>query len=343
MVREGRQPVRVNILSGRVTIQVGDEEPDVLPDLLAEVTVALVLAPELRVHEQDLLRRFWRTAENRSGMHQAIRRLRDHRLPIPFQKEHDGYYVVDLEPDAVDALRFQRAVAELPATASLEELDALLAMWSPPDPRRLQRRSRREHRGADEWEEVFQARDALVARVAAIPATERRRLPHLHRFRLMFDGDPALQCLRTLVPELNGQPRYRVLIVDDQVGDSFAAMLSPNEYGCEVVKSYEDWLRLRNQGSLNFDCALVDLHLESEMVDKKGLKVLQHLRDHTDIPLTLMTAALDKGDFFKVAQNYVREFQLVTVLNKDNRTDAEAPDLEATVARMVRSRRHGRS
>ena len=105
---------------------------------------------------------------------------------------------------------------------------------------------------------------------------------------------------------------------------------------------------LNDQSSLYADLAgqgsvvAARMAVEDFGADKKGLKVLQHLRDHTDIPLTLMTAALDKGDFFKVAENYKREFQLVTVLNKDNRTDAEAPDLEATVARMVRSRPLGR-
>ena len=98
-------------------------------------------------------------------------------------------------------------------------------------------------------------------------------------------GLPGLP--RVAAPRAPGPPK-RILIVEDQIGPTLKYLLAGDE--CELVTSLGMWWQLVEEGELNFDGALVDLHLTESMTDKQGGEILQYLRDETQVPALLMSA-----------------------------------------------------
>lgn len=79
----------------------------------------------------------------------------------------------------------------------------------------------------------------------------------------------------------------RVLIVEDQIGTELADQLAP--YKCTVVANYAAFRELSNV--MDFDLALVDLHLSNDIADLSGEAVIRTLRARkVQYPIVLMTA-----------------------------------------------------
>jgi hypothetical protein len=88
----------------------------------------------------------------------------------------------------------------------------------------------------------------------------------------------------------SGPARPRLLIVEDQVGPTISHLLAG--YECELVTSIEMWWQLVEDGDLQFDAALVDLHLTPRMNDEYGGEILRFLHERTPpIPALLMSVS----------------------------------------------------
>jgi hypothetical protein len=94
------------------------------------------------------------------------------------------------------------------------------------------------------------------------------------------------------------------------VDDTSASLVAQKIMGCDVVTigSPGEWEEFRDAGRLQeVHGALVDLHLEAELVDVKGQEVLRVLRDETCIPSALMS--IDPP--VETNQDFMDEFRLL--------------------------------
>lgn len=314
----------------------GPVEVDGIPvrgEVLCGVLVLLVLARDRRLAPERLFEAWSNGRPSSNSVQQQVSKLRnEYALDISYQHT---YYQLVVARDDVDADRFIDGVARVSEVHEPAEIDRLLAHWR--DDPRLHSMIAREH-----WAPVFRARSRIAALLAAMPAADRERLSALGDFLRTFPDDSELALLREPRRELMRQPvrgdgwsarrRQRVLIVDDQVADAFEHMLQ-EIYDCVLVRSLRDWRDLVRKGDLDFDMAIVDLHLTATTDDQHGVEVMEYLRDFTSIPMMLASVAHPPGP----VEATIDRYQLGGFYIKDPR-DA-MPHLRAEVARVIRQGR----
>jgi serine/threonine protein kinase len=87
----------------------------------------------------------------------------------------------------------------------------------------------------------------------------------------------------------------RLLVVDDHHTGSIIKKLGP-DYDCLPLDSKPEWDRfLRDGGVLDFDGAIVDLHLSEQSLGE-GVDILRYLCNHTDIPTAVITMNTGETD-----------------------------------------------
>jgi CheY-like chemotaxis protein len=305
---------------------VGEEAP--LTPTQAAVLARLVLARGSVVHER-LLRDLLPQQGGDSAVEKHVSGVRALLRPmgVTVPDKRPGGYLVLVDGMVVDAYEFQGQLAELSGEYTAQRAAELLAMWRN-DPRSLYPRL-----PAPAWREVFQARDellAMIAREATVP-------PGWARFAELFPDDPAVQDVAKLLRDAPAGAKTsaaeRLLIVEDRIGDRLCSRLTP--YECLLVRSLAEWRRLlREKGrNLDFDAAIVDLHLTEHDDDCGGLDVLEYLRDnHPEIPAILLTAHIKPG----IVEDMKEKYRIALIIHKDE--SGSIADIRNAVTRVLRQR-----
>ncbi|OLF14881.1 hypothetical protein BU204_24370 [Actinophytocola xanthii] len=297
---------------------------DALPDLLANLLIALSLAPDRRLPVYRLAE-VWPDGQRPTdiAVHKAMSRLRDY-VPLPAQRNR--YYRIELDDGSVDADVFVAGVKALPNTADPAKMNELLELWDG-DPRQHYPVTRKY------WYRVYQARAELLKKLAHLSPPDLRSLSALATFLNHFPSTEIPAGLWFAASESGRTPgRKRVLIVEDQIGDDFASMLAPR-YDYVILRSLADWHKFVVDEPLDFDVALVDLHLTSSSTDMEGIVVLEYLRDNTPIPTLLISGAPLPGD----TEATRRQYKLSGVFLKG--PDNSLPTLPDSVERAIREGR----
>jgi hypothetical protein len=263
----------------------------------------------------------------RNNLDQAVRLLKNNWVPISRKTDHIR---LDLPRAAIDAHRFmdgvtsslvEREPAFLPGMR-LEAIDGLISMWRE-DPRVCHSKYLRR----DLWGPLIRARDRLVRAIAKLPRETREGLECLDGFIALFPFDKELSVLREDAQDAKTRPR--LLIVDDQQGPTLRSLLAG--YDCTVISSIGRWEQLVDEGTLDFDGALVDMHLTVSMTDEYGKQILHYLLENTDIPALLMSVKPVGW-----SQALERRYGLVGVYYKD---DERFPDIRPAVADLLKRKR----
>jgi hypothetical protein len=266
----------VVLLDHEVRLRFADGTPDrtVTQPKVAALLVRLALARDMRVSSTELLQA--QRTPSKDALERAFSDLREYGVPVP-HRGRGPLYVLELSRNQVDALHFVDGVGALADTAPAEDIDPLLAMWRA-DPRDL-------HQGVPPglWRPVSDALDRLVCAVEEL-RERTRELRHLLAFAQVFPTDGRLTAI-------GGPPvrKRRLLIVEDQIGDVFVDHLG--DFDCVLVQSLKYFWGLVAAGPLEFDCALVDQHLNDRMNDYGGKTVCEYLRDNTTIPTIYMSVS----------------------------------------------------
>ncbi len=316
--------VEVLVLGELVLRRDGAKAPTLTPTLAETLTVLAVQGRPVKAAE--LHRALdWRPSEE--SVQQYISKLKNaHHVPIVSSGPR-GHREYGLDPSCrVDARDFVRGVREgWPS-------DELLRLWrGAPGPGVLD---------TWPWAEVRQARLSLLQRIAGLPEPEQAALAELGRFADLFPGDRDVDAIRPHGPG----SRPRLLVVEDD-----PAMLREirdrlgDYYRITPVTRIEDWRTLRKEpGSLDrIDGALVDLHLTTDLNDKRGVEIIKYLRDYTKIPAALFTAnGMERSGYLH--QHRMAEYRLVDIVDKKNDDWWEALENAARllVGTGVRERRH---
>lgn len=228
----------------------------------------------------------WHKGQMASLDHAAGKIKNEWGLPL---ERKSGMLWLNLPREAIDAHRFLEGVARLlpskedglPLDVDLAVIDELLNLWRA-DPRQIHSR----HLRREVWGPVIGPRDRLLAAIAGLAVQTREKLDRLPAFLNCF---PFEDKARNLLKD-DGEPRAprpRLLVVDDQQGSTLKTLLFG--YDCVVVRSISAWSQLVDEGPLEFDGALIDLHLTSEMNDEYGYHILKYLQEKTSIPALLMS------------------------------------------------------
>ena len=296
------------------------------------VTQASVLTRLLLAHGQPVYEQWLRDVLPRQGSNSAVekhvsdvrRLLEPFGVSVPHKRPGLGQYQLPLNGIVVDAFAFQEKVAELIGQITPEQADRLLAMWRG-DPRMLYRRI-----PSRLWSELFRARDQLVEAITLVGDMP----TGWACFADLFPEDPRVQrisgtCLTTHAPT-EIVANERLLIVEDRIGGYLCKRLAP--YDCQLVRSLGEWRGLlrENSGVLDFDAAIVDLHLNEENDDFGGLDVLEYLRDHTEIPTALMTAHIMPG----IVEDMKKEYRIALIVHKN--PSGSVADIRNAVSRLLR-------
>ncbi|GAA3971617.1 hypothetical protein GCM10023085_62160 [Actinomadura viridis] len=89
--------------------------------------------------------------------------------------------------------------------------------------------------------------------------------------------------------------RPRLLVIDDHHTSTIKGELEP-DYDCHTLKSKQAWDEfLANGGPLEFDGAIVDLHLSPRSLGE-GIEIIEYLCRHTDIPIAVITMNTGQRD-----------------------------------------------
>lgn len=312
--------IRVRIL-GRPVIVGADGTSEEQPVLLGGLLAALALAGQRGRSKEWLRANLWTTGATNNTVAVTVGRLRRNLPEIPELKNRANY-VLDLPRSAIDALAFMDGVQSLPEPAPADRLDELLGMWddNPWEASRLPDRC---------WREVRAARDVLVGKVRGLTNIELANLSSWNRFCDIFHAESP-QWRDEPLPGV-AKPK-RVLVVDDLIAKSLAEALN-GEFECDPVTSLEHWNDMLRKGHpLDYDCALVDLHLTSGMVDKRGELILQDLqRLRPDMPTALMSAELP----FEDLESLKRKLGVRNVIPKHNDENGTMVPLRDLVRRLI--------
>jgi hypothetical protein len=140
-------------------------------------------------------------------------------------------------------------------------------------------------------------------------------LAGLERFTSLFPGDPEIDLIR--VGGADGRPRLLVVDDDPDVNMEICERLKPY-YECVPITDIKDWRRgfRDNRANLaDIQGALVDLHLTQTLADSQGLEIVVFLRDHTELPVALVTANPPDRNAYGSDKNR-KEFRLVDIVDK---------------------------
>lgn len=215
-------------------------------------------------------------------------------LPIPQRRGGHAFYKLALGRHHVDALDFIDAVQCDQLDPA--ELTRLMSLWRG-DPRVLYAEL-----PSREWEPLMHAVDRLTQHIVALSPLDLRRLDQdLYAFgQILTDKASAVATVRTQPAE----PRYRLLIVENEV--KIAKMLETIlfEYRCIVATSLEEATTVVSESLMEIDAAVIDLHL-TEHLDSAGLEILSALRDQRpDLPRLLITASPPPGSQEQMRKTY---------------------------------------
>lgn len=301
----------------------GPEGPIRLPVKPANVLLALALAGESGRHGRWLRRTVWSDLEgdDLSVVTTAIHDLRKRGVSIP--KPADGApYVLGHDRAEIDCHRFVDLVDALPSPASPAQLDEPFELW---DANPWERPTQLP---TTCWSVVRAALDRLVQRVGELDDAGRTELRRWNTFEQLLAGDPITERLRPAVPRAG---KRKVLIVDDQIGQQISDVLS--DFDSEVVGSIGAWNRRVAKGTpLGHVCALVDLHLKSEMVDRGGVQVIADLRRLSSMPIVLFSAALPA---FEDYEDLRRRYGVSKVMAKHNDPNGDLQPIGRIVEELV--------
>ncbi|MBT2234422.1 hypothetical protein [Nonomuraea sp. NEAU-A123] len=255
------------------------------------------------------------------------RQLRAWTVPIPGQERQTRTYQFLLDGVQVDAFLFRDAADQLGERPQPKEIDQLLELWRG-DPRTV-------HPTVPErlWRSVFQARDRLLDAVGRL-ALSQPPPSGWSRFADLFPGDRKVaqtdQLLAADEPR-SATAEQRLLIVEDRIGPYLCDRLAP--YACTLIKSSRCWQRFlqTTSGALDFNAALVDLHLNDDNDDYGGLDVLAYLRDHAPhVPAALLTAYMKPG----IVEDLKEEYRIALIVHKD--PSGSLADVRSAVSRLLR-------
>lgn len=297
------------------------------------VTQASVLTRLLLAHGQPIHEQWLRDVLPRQGSNGAVekhvsdirRLLEPFGVLVPHKRPGLGQYRLPLDGIVVDALAFQEEVAGLIGQIVPEQADQLLAMWRG-DPRVLYTRI-----PSRLWGEVFRARDQLVGAIMLAGGMPKGWT----RFADLFPEDPRVQRVTGMRLITHAPTEIaadeRLLIVEDRIGEYLCSRLAP--YDCQLVRSLGEWRGLLREksGGLDFDAAIIDLHLNEENDDFGGLDVLEYLRDNTKIPAALLTAHIMPG----IVEDMKEEYRIALIIHKD--PSGSVADIRNAVSRLLRS------
>lgn len=215
-------------------------------------------------------------------------------LPIP-SRRGQAFYKLEIERQHVDALEFMDAVRSDHLDST--DLARLLSLWRG-DPRTLYAEL-----PANEWEPLMQAVDRLIPRLAALPVLELHGLQQeLDAFVQILPNKAAAFDAVCVKPPV--EPRYRLLIVENEVDVAHMLRMILFEYRCTVVTSLAEAMKVVSESLMNIDAAVIDLHL-TERLDSAGLEILAAIRDQRpDLPRLLITASPPSGSQEQIRKTY---------------------------------------
>jgi CheY-like chemotaxis protein len=229
-------------------------------------------------------------------------------------------------PAEIDGRRFVDGVAALPSgEVEPARLDALLGLW------RGNPWERDSQVPSACWSEVRSSLQRLLRRVGALTAAQRAELDRLPALQQHLAGTELLDELGRATQPAKPQ----VLIVDDQIGPELADVLT-SEYDCEVIESLKSWNQRVKKGlPFRHVCALVDLHLKSDMMDGEGLKVVEELKQLSTMPIVLFSAELPP---FEDYESLRRKYGVQQVMAKHNRKNGDLRPVGRVVQELIRKR-----
>ncbi|GAA2352026.1 hypothetical protein [Dactylosporangium salmoneum] len=252
-----------------------------------------------------------------SAIHKFLKQLKDAGIRIRQAASRPEQYSLDPDQVTVDAWTLQQEIRD---AASPEAVDRLARLWRG-DPQESHEIS------SWRWAKVHRARDMLVRLIEGLPGTDR-------------PADPVLWRLAPHLVDSSMQPgpaarRPRILVVDDIHAATVAnqAMADPRiECDCDQIESIEEWMDLRDIVDVGsyYQAALIDLHLDRDSAfdDKLGLKIVDWLGAHTEIPVAVVSSDPGTGlDRERARQR--AEHRLVAIVDKGrkNRYLNEIPEV----------------
>ncbi|MBM9504446.1 AfsR/SARP family transcriptional regulator [Actinacidiphila acididurans] len=213
----------------------------------------------------------------RDNLNKLVERLRQHDVPMA-PTTHDGLYALDRDRAEVDVWQFVGALAPSAPLLAPDALERLLSLWRG-DPKATYY----EDVAEVHWSRVDEARARMLDLIGQLPVEGRPA--GLARFVGYF---PLDRRAADLLP-VRQRPGYkRLLVVDDTHAEAIRDILS-GDYDVTTVDSVDGWLSLRDGGELeHFDGAVVDLYL-TDNLGGYGHRIVDHLRDRTDIPCALIS------------------------------------------------------
>lgn len=157
-------------------------------------------------------------------------------------------------------------------------------------------------------------------------------MPQEMVFRKALEQASVDQELDPIRPSGQRPPGKKLLIVEDEIGETIVDVLEEEGYECTLITSYAAWKKLRDKGLVGFDGALVDLHLHSRD-DAMGMHIIKYLRDSTEIPTAMVTTNPQHTRHHDKHQ-MLAEYRLVDLVDKDDR-ERYLQDLPATARLLV--------
>ncbi|MET8849237.1 diadenylate cyclase [Amycolatopsis sp. NPDC004625] len=256
----------------------------------ADVLIMLALSEERRIPSHILQSAL---ADDGRALEKAVGALRELGVDIAEQR---GNYIMELEP-ILDTDEFVIGVQELPESPRPAQVDRLLSLWRG-DPATLHPNT------TGHWHVVNTARTELLRRIRMMTVHEQRGLPGLRTFITHFAPNKMPPWVSGIA-SLNGRlgNRKRVLIVEDRMADTFVDVLG-RQYDCVPLRSLPDWHQFSGEDELDFDAALVDLHLTAAGNDAQGVEILEFLRDNDGPPAMLISSAPEAGDTDALKEKY---------------------------------------
>ncbi|MFG1645714.1 diadenylate cyclase [Amycolatopsis sp. NPDC049252] len=266
-----------------------DDKP--VTGFAADILIMLALTDERRIPIHVLQSTLGEEGER--ALEQGIGTLRELGLEILTQR---GDCLMELEL-ALDTEEFVAGVQDLPDSPRPAQVDRLLSLWRG-DPTALHPNT------SGYWHEVYTARAELLRRIRKMTVHEQRGLPGLRTFITHFAPN-RIPSWVSGIASLNGRvgDRKRVLIVEDRMADTFVDVLGW-QYDCVPLRSLQDWRQFSAEDDLDFDAALVDLHLTAAGNDAQGVEILEYLRDNGGAPAMLISSAPEAGDIDALKEKY---------------------------------------
>jgi CheY-like chemotaxis protein len=301
------------LILGDLIVRKNGEDISGLTTALAE-TVTLIAA-----HCGPVLRRKLRSAHSddvpEDGFSKRISRLRELGVPIVTGGSRGATtYRLDSATCQVDAVRFVQGVE------AGHDIDDLLRLWRSPAPPAVLGSAA-----------VRKAVDRLIGRISELPEADQAALTDLPRFAALFPDDQELDKIRPSGPR--SRPWLLVVEDDAEVMDEICGWLE-TAYRLKRLTGIDEWRKFRAEKDelALIQGALVDLSLTPDGGDQRGLEIVRHLRDNTEIPTALVTAnLLERNELGR--NDRMDELRLVDILNKQSRNWYES--LEATAELLV--------